>query len=46
VTAWYAKTQRVCDRQDLTILDIGCGSGVTTLALAIANPQGIDLSEA
>ncbi|WP_271255133.1 class I SAM-dependent methyltransferase [Pseudanabaena sp. Chao 1811] len=50
VTAWYAKTQRVCDRQDLTILDIGCGSGVTTLALAMANPKarivGIDLSEA
>lgn len=50
VTAWYAKTQRVCDRQDLTILDIGCGSGVTTLALAMANPKarivGIDLSKA
>ena len=50
VTAWYAKTQRICDRQDLTILDVGCGSGVTTLALAMANPNakivGIDLSEA
>jgi 2-polyprenyl-3-methyl-5-hydroxy-6-metoxy-1,4-benzoquinol methylase len=50
VTAWYAKTQRVGDHQDLTILDIGCGSGVTTLALAMANPKarivGIDLSEA
>ncbi len=50
VSAWYAKTQRVSDRRDLTILDVGCGSGVTTLALAIANPNakivGIDLSEA
>ena len=49
-SAWYAKTQRVGDRQDLTILDVGCGSGVTTLALAMANPNskiiGIDLSEA
>lgn len=49
-SAWYAKTQRVCDRQDLTILDVGCGSGVTTLTLAMANPNakivGIDLSEA
>jgi 2-polyprenyl-3-methyl-5-hydroxy-6-metoxy-1,4-benzoquinol methylase len=50
VSAWYAKTQRVCDRQDLKILDVGCGSGVTTLALAMANPNakivGIDLSDA
>ena len=54
VSAWYAKTQRVWDlqdlTQDLTILDIGCGSGVTTLSLAMANPNakivGIDLSEA
>ena len=49
-SAWYAKTQRVCDRQDICILDVGCGSGVTTLALAMANPKakivGIDLSEA
>ncbi len=48
-SAWYAKTQQVVDRQDLTILDVGCGSGVTTLGLAIANPKarivGIDLSE-
>ncbi len=50
VSAWYAKTQRICDRQDLTILDVGCGSGVTTLALALANPKakivGVDLSNA
>lgn len=49
-SAWYAKTQRVCDRLDICILDVGCGSGVTTLALAMANPKakivGIDLSEA
>lgn len=48
-SAWYAKTQHVDNRQDVTILDVGCGSGVTTLALAIANPKarivGIDLSE-
>jgi len=30
VSAWYAKTQRVCDRE-LNILDVGCGSGITTL---------------
>ena len=54
VSSWYAITQRVWDlqdlTQDLTILDIGCGSGVTTLSLDMANPNartvGIDLSAA
>ena len=47
-TPYYLKYQRVLDPANLTILDAGCGSGYTTLTLALANPGakiiGIDLS--
>jgi 2-polyprenyl-3-methyl-5-hydroxy-6-metoxy-1,4-benzoquinol methylase len=48
VTPYYLKYQRVLDPTQLTILDAGCGTGFTTLTLALANPGaqivGIDLS--
>lgn len=47
-TAYYRRTQRFLDDRPLTILDVGCGSGFGTLALALANPGsrviGVDLS--
>jgi SAM-dependent methyltransferase len=49
VTAFYMRDQRIVDPRQLTILDVGCGSGYKTLTLALANPGarivGIDLSE-
>jgi ubiquinone/menaquinone biosynthesis C-methylase UbiE len=37
-TPYYLRDQRVIDPKDRVILDAGCGSGVKSLALAIANP--------
>lgn len=48
-TSYYLRHQRVIDRKDTVILDVGCGSGWTTLNLAFANPNAkivaIDLSQ-
>jgi SAM-dependent methyltransferase len=38
VTPFYLQHQRVVETQDLVILDAGCGTGYTSLLLAIANP--------
>jgi ubiquinone/menaquinone biosynthesis C-methylase UbiE len=47
-TAYYLRTQTVLDPKGKLILDVGCGSGVTTQCLAAANPQakivGMDIS--
>jgi ubiquinone/menaquinone biosynthesis C-methylase UbiE len=48
VTANYLKTQQVVDTKGKVILDVGCGTGYKSLALAEANPGakivGVDLS--
>lgn len=48
VTAFYVRNQTIVDPQTTVILDAGCGTGYTSLALAEANPGakivGIDLS--
>jgi ubiquinone/menaquinone biosynthesis C-methylase UbiE len=47
-TPFYLRNQKVIDRRNKVILDVGCGSGYKMLALAEANPEakivGIDLS--
>lgn len=47
-TAYYLRYQQVINTQDKLILDVGCGTGYTTLVLAAANPGarvvGIDIS--
>jgi 2-polyprenyl-3-methyl-5-hydroxy-6-metoxy-1,4-benzoquinol methylase len=49
LTPFYIRNQQLVDSQDLTILDVGCGSGYKSLVLAEANPGativGIDISE-
>jgi 2-polyprenyl-3-methyl-5-hydroxy-6-metoxy-1,4-benzoquinol methylase len=49
VTPYYLRNQKVTQTEGKVILDAGCGSGYTSLALAEANPGakivGIDLSE-
>ncbi|UFP95858.1 class I SAM-dependent methyltransferase [Gloeobacter morelensis] len=49
ITPYYLRNQRVIASAGKRILDAGCGSGFTSLALAQANPGarivGIDLSE-
>lgn len=49
VTSFYLRNQQVIDTKGKVILDAGCGSGYTSLALAESNPDakivGIDLSE-
>jgi 2-polyprenyl-3-methyl-5-hydroxy-6-metoxy-1,4-benzoquinol methylase len=46
----YLKHQAIVDPATIAVLDVGCGTGDTTLALALANPGakvvGIDLSAA
>lgn len=48
-TSYYLCHQKVIDTTDKTILDVGCGSGWTTLNLAFVNPNAkiiaIDLSQ-
>ena len=48
ITAYYLRHQQVISSQDKLILDVGCGTGYTTLVLAAANPGakvvGIDIS--
>jgi 2-polyprenyl-3-methyl-5-hydroxy-6-metoxy-1,4-benzoquinol methylase len=50
VTPYYLQHRRVVNSQGMMILDVGCGSGLTSLVLAIANPGakviGIDVSPA
>lgn len=49
VTPYYLKYRKVIDTANFSILDVGCGTGYTTLCLAEANPGakivGIDISE-
>ncbi|QDZ39314.1 methyltransferase domain-containing protein [Euhalothece natronophila Z-M001] len=49
VTPFYLRDRQVINPADKVILDVGCGTGYGTLALAQANPEakviGIDLSE-
>lgn len=48
-TSYYLYQQKIVNTKDKVILDVGCGSGWTSLKLAFANPGakivGIDLSE-
>jgi 2-polyprenyl-3-methyl-5-hydroxy-6-metoxy-1,4-benzoquinol methylase len=47
-TPYYLRYQQVVDTTDKVILDAGCGSGMKSLVLALANPGsqivGVDLS--
>ncbi|MBW4487521.1 MAG: methyltransferase domain-containing protein [Trichocoleus desertorum ATA4-8-CV12] len=49
VTPFYLRNHRIIDTREKLILDVGCGSGYTSLTLAEANPGakivGIDMSE-
>lgn len=49
LTPFYLRNQQIIDTKEIVILDAGCGTGYTSLALAEANPNakivGIDLSE-
>ncbi|MDY6782988.1 MAG: class I SAM-dependent methyltransferase [Cyanobacteriota bacterium] len=48
-TPYYLRNQKVIDSHNKIILDVGCGTGFTTLGLIVANPEakivGIDISE-
>jgi 2-polyprenyl-3-methyl-5-hydroxy-6-metoxy-1,4-benzoquinol methylase len=48
-TPHYLRYQQIVDTKDKIILDAGCGSGLKSLVLALANPGakivGVDLSE-
>ncbi len=48
ITSYYLRNRRLIKSEGRTILDAGCGSGFTTLALAQANPEAklvaIDIS--
>jgi 2-polyprenyl-3-methyl-5-hydroxy-6-metoxy-1,4-benzoquinol methylase len=48
VTAHYLRDRRVINPQGKSILDVGCGTGYTSLVLAAANPGtnvvGVDIS--
>lgn len=49
LNGFYLRDQQVVSSHGKSILDVGCGSGFTTLTLALANPGakivGIDISE-
>ncbi len=49
VTSFYLRNQKVIETQDKLILDVGCGTGYKSLALAQANPGArifsVDISE-
>jgi len=49
VTSFYLRNHQIIDTKEKLILDVGCGSGYTSLKLAEANPGarivGIDMSE-
>ncbi|MBL1211284.1 class I SAM-dependent methyltransferase [Geminocystis sp. GBBB08] len=49
VTPYYLCHQKIINTKNKVILDVGCGSGWTSLNLAFANPEakiiGIDLSQ-
>ncbi|GAB4188570.1 MAG: class I SAM-dependent methyltransferase [Coleofasciculaceae cyanobacterium] len=49
VTSFYLRNKKIPDTQDKLILDVGCGTGYKSLALAQANPGArifsVDISE-